>query len=103
MAMRETETQPRPGLRGVVDAVKGLASELEAERRQASSAVSADWLTSLIDSQERVIKHYRHVLATHHMPPAERGELLERIARIEAEVANLRQMYESKSAYQNAA
>ena len=103
MAMRGTDTQTRPGLRRVVDALRGLASELRAEKRQAPSAVNVDWLDSFIDSQSKVIDHYRHVLATHRMPPAERNAVLERIARIEAELATFKQMHESDLSYQNAA
>lgn len=103
MAMRGPDTQTRPGLRRVVDALKGLALELEAEKRQAPSAVIADWRDSFIESQSRVIDHYRHVLATHTMRPAERNALLERIARIEAELASFKQMHESGLSYQNAA
>jgi hypothetical protein len=36
-----------------------------------------------------VINHYRHGLATHNMPPAERDAVLGRIARIEDEIQTL--------------
>ena len=86
--MTVLSTQARPGLRRVLDALGKLASELEADKKSAS-VPQADWRASLIAGQKNVIGHYRHVLATQRMPPAERQALLDRIARLEEEIRSL--------------
>jgi hypothetical protein len=77
-------TQPRPGLRRTLEAFGKLAAELKTGNRDARP--EREWRTALIDSQRRVIEHYRHVLARRRMPPAERAALLERITRVEDEI-----------------
>ena len=75
----------RPGVRRVLDALGLIASELMAEPRL-SGPLEHDWRSSFIEGQLNVIQHYRAVLATQRMPPAERQAVLDRIASIEAEI-----------------
>ena len=79
-------TKTQPGLRRVLDALGNLAFEFEANRQETRAN---DWRASFVEGQRNVIKHYRHVLATQRMPPAERQALLDRIARIENEIRAL--------------
>ena len=84
--MHTLSTKTQPGLRRVLDALGKLAFEFETERQQ--PAVN-DWRASFAAGQRNVIKHYRHVLATQRMAPAERQAILDRIARIESEIRAL--------------
>lgn len=84
----ELPQSKRPGVRRVLDALGLLASELKAEPRF-SGPLEHDWRSSFIEGQRSVIQHYRSVLATQHMPPAERQAVLDRIASIEAEIGSL--------------
>jgi hypothetical protein len=76
-------------MRRVLDALGKLASEWEAEKRQPAQDLAADWRSSFIAGQKNVIQHYRHVLATQRMPPAERQAVLDRIKRVEDEIRAL--------------
>jgi hypothetical protein len=89
--MNVPSTRARPGIRRVLSALGSLASELEAEKRNTAPASAPDWRASLIAGQKNVIEHYRRVLATQRMPPAERQAVLDRIARIENEIRSLQQ------------
>jgi hypothetical protein len=82
-------TEAAPGLRRILNSLTRLASELKAENQNVAPVPGRDWRDSLIASQRNVIQHYRRVLATQHMPPAERQALLDRIARIESEIRSL--------------
>ena len=83
--MHLLSTKAQPALRRVLDAFGKLAFEFETERQDRASAIP-DWRASFLEGQRNVIKHYRHVLATQRMAPAERQALLDRIARIEREI-----------------
>ena len=86
--MHAPSTQARPGIRRVLDALGQIASDLEPGEKPARP-VEFDWRAVLIASQKNVIEHYRRLLATHQMPPAERQAVLDRIARIEDEIRGL--------------
>ena len=91
----------RPGLRRVLDALGLLASELDADKHRLGTPLDDDWRSSFVAGQTNVIRHYRTVLATQRMPPAERQALLDRIAVIEAEIKSVQlpaQGVESKNA-----
>ena len=75
--------RPPAGLRRTREALGKLASRTRIEVRP------EDWRVSLIESQRKVIEHYRHVLARQPMPPAEREAILSRIARIEDEIRTM--------------
>jgi hypothetical protein len=75
-------------MRRVLDALGKLAAEWESEKRQPAQDL-ADWRASLIVGQRNVIQHYRRLLATQRMPPAERQAVLDRIKRLEAEIRAL--------------
>lgn len=92
VTMRPMVEGARPGMRRVLDALGKLASDVEAEKQQAAAAPVTDWRSSLIEGQRNVIRHYRRVLATQRMAPAEREALLDRIRRVEAEVQALEAM-----------
>ena len=79
----------KPGLRRVLDALGTLKSELETDKRRLSGQVNDHWRISFVAGQRRVIQHYRAVLATQRMPPAERQAVLDRIASIEAEIQSV--------------
>ena len=79
----------KPGLRRVLDALGTLKSELETDKRRLSGQVNDDWRISFVAGQRSVIQHYRAVLATQRMPPAERQAVLDRIASIEAEIQSV--------------
>jgi hypothetical protein len=87
--MSGPSTEAAPGLRRVLNSLTRLASELKAENQNVATVPDRDWRDSLIAGQRNVIQHYRRVLATQHMPPAERQALLARIARIESEIRSL--------------
>ena len=83
MHMLSVKTQP--ALRRVLDAFGKLTFEFDREGQEETPAMH-DWRVSFIEGQRNVIKHYRHVLASQRMAPAERQALLDRIARIEDEI-----------------
>jgi hypothetical protein len=76
-------------MRRVLDALGKLAAQWESEKRQPAQAVKADWRASFIMGQKNVIWHYRRLLATQRMPPAERQAVLDRIKRLEDEIRAL--------------
>ena len=78
--MQLLSTKTQPGLRRVLDAFGKVAFEYDA------APAPYDWRASFADGQRNVIKHFRHVLATQRMAPAERQALLDRIARIEDKI-----------------
>jgi hypothetical protein len=91
-----------PGMRRILGALQTREAE------PAGGAAGPDWRTALIHGQRKVIAFYREVVATHGMPQAERAAILQRIARVEAELACLRQdppqvSFEQKPAQQMAA
>jgi hypothetical protein len=83
--MHLLSTKAQPALRRVLDAFGKLAFEFETERHDRAFA-TPDWRASFLEGPRNVIKHYRHVLATQRMAPAERQALLDHIARIEREI-----------------
>ena len=93
--MHAPSTQARPGLRRVLDALGHLASDLKADTRDIAARPQDDWRASFIAGQKNVIEHYRRVLATQRMPPAERQAVLDRIARIEEEVRSIKRADEA--------
>lgn len=99
--MLARESRPQPGKRRVLEALRTVASEPEG--RSYGAVEHADWKASLIRGHRRVRDLYREVLATHEMPQAERASIQDRIARIEAELANLERMDKSDSNHRNAA
>jgi hypothetical protein len=94
--------EARPGLRRVLSSLARIAFELKDEQQANAFVPERDWRESLIAGQRNVIQHYRRVLATHHMPPAERQAVLDRIALIEDEIRSLEQA-EGKPPHQVAA
>ena len=74
-----------PGLRRVLEALSVLASGREADKPETAVPLE-DWRSSFVAGQRNVIQHYRTVLARQRMSPAERQALLDRIAKIEAEI-----------------
>jgi hypothetical protein len=87
--MSVISTDAAPGLRRVLTSLARLAAELRADNQNVAPVHDRDWRDSLIAGQRNVIQHYRRVLATQHMPPAERQALLDRIAHIEGEIRSL--------------
>jgi hypothetical protein len=83
------ERQNGPGHRRVVEALGRLASELQDDKLKMQAQPENDWRASFVAGQRNVIQHYRTVLATQRMPPAERQAVLDRIGRIEAEIQSL--------------
>lgn len=97
-------TRERPGLLRALSALARIASESNSENQvNAPTWFPQDWRASFIAGQRNVIQHYRRVLATHHMPAAERQALLDRIARIDDEIRLLEQSDGEGPAYQIAA
>lgn len=97
-------TRERPGLLRALSALARIASESNKESQaNAPTWLPRDWRASFIAGQRNVIQHYRRVLATHHMPAAERQALLDRIARVEDEIRSLEQTDGDGAAYQMAA
>ena len=86
--MHVLSTKAQPALRRVLDAFGKLAFEFETERQDRAPAIH-DLRASFLEGQKNVIKHYRYVLATQRMAPAERQAVLDRIARIEKEIRAL--------------
>jgi hypothetical protein len=78
-----------PGLRRVLDALSVLASGLEQDKREIEIPLEEDWRSSFAAGQRNVIQHYRAVLARQRMAPAERQALLDRIAKIDAEIQSV--------------
>ena len=86
--MHTLSVKTQPALRRVLDAFGKLAFEFEREGQE-QAPVMHDWRASLIEGQRNIIKHYRYILATQRMAPAERQAVLDRIARIEEEIRTL--------------
>lgn len=74
-----------PGMRRILGALQ--TQEIE----RAGGVADADWRAALIRGQRKVIAFYRELLAAGGMPQAERAAILQRIARVEAELARLQQ------------
>lgn len=84
------EFRPQPRLRRVFDAVKNMAAEIKP-----TEGGYFAWRESLIRGQQRVAEHYRHVLAKHQLSQGERDDIMNRIARIEAELDRLTRVGDS--------
>src|SRR5688572_5808569 len=95
--------RPQTGTRRVLDAMRSMAPDTQA--RPSDDAVDLpDWRACLIRGHRKVLDLYREVLATHHMPQAERASIQDRIARIEASLDATRESDRSADfSYQDAA
>lgn len=78
----------RPDTRRLALALESVAAEAE-QLQLKGSHPAPDWKTSFIRGQRKVLDHYREVLTIHGLPPAERASIQQRIARIEAELAQV--------------